>query len=164
MSRTSAVLIMLIDNILHKYVSSIKSDNLSAMLKKYNEESFNKSHKVLLMAHSQGNLFGNEIYDALGWKQNYFKMVSIATPASRVADSFAPYTTFKCDEVINNWLGSGVGIPGHLPGKMDCIPIGDFDGDNHQLVKYYLPNFNSLSEIMQNVENQLGKLDATLSQ
>lgn len=167
MSGTAVVSITLIDTILHTYVSSIKSDNLSVMLEKYNEESFNKSHRVLLMAHSQGNLFGNEVYDALGWKQDYFKMVSIATPASRVTDGKTPYTTFKCDRVINNWLGTvslPVGIPGHLPGKMDCIPMEDFDGDAHQLTKYYLPNVNSLSEIMQNVENQLLSLETISSQ
>jgi len=155
-----------IDAILESYTSSITTDNIVEMLEKYNENSFYKSHRVLLIAHSQGNLFGNSVYDALGWKKDYFKMVSIATPAKRVADTKSPYTTFKCDRVINNWLGTSflpVGIPGHLPGNTECTE-NELDGDAHKLVEYYLSNANSVNDIMTNVENQLLNLEAKPSQ
>lgn len=153
----------LIDSILQEYVSSITADNLKVMLDKYNDESFDKSHRVLLIAHSQGNLFGNSIYDALGWKQDYFKMVSIATPSKRVTDGKLPYTTFECDDIINLYDFSSDGIPGHLPGKMPCTEY-EVSGDGHQLIPFYLVNVDSVSEIMQNVENQLQSLETKPSQ
>jgi hypothetical protein len=161
MSATTAVTVAAIDSIMHWYVSGIESDNLAVMRKKYDDESFNKSHRVLLIAHSQGNMFGNAVYDRLGWKQEYFRMVSIATPAKRVADGYAPYTTFECDSIINqNAIG---GIPGHLPGRVPCTQ-NERDGDGHRLIPFYLANANSVSEIMQNVENQLLDLDTVPSQ
>lgn len=149
--------IELLDAIVERHVLSIESDNLTDMLDQYNAESFYRSHRVLLIAHSQGNMFGNAVYDALGWQKEYFEMVSIATPAARVADSEEPYTTFICDGVINNWLNSStlpIGIPGHLPGEMECSD-NERTGDGHRLIPYYLVNVDSLSEIMQNVETSL---------
>ena len=165
-SRRVTIAVELIDTLVHQYVSSIESDNIAVMLDKYNAESFYKSHRVLLIAHSQGNMFGNAVYDELTWQKEYFEMVSIATPAARVTDSNAPYTTFKCDMVINNWLQSStlpIGIPGHLPGQMECSE-NESKGDAHQLVPFYLVNDDSLSEIMQNVEDQLAVLDAVPTQ
>jgi len=52
------------------------------------QNSIKQGHKVLAVAHSQGNLFTREAYIALGqrsknaWMQNYFSAVSIASPMS----------------------------------------------------------------------------------
>ena len=57
-----------------------------AMIKKYRKESFDINHNVLLVAHSQGNLFGNKMYDLLtNAEKKKFEMVSVATPANKVA-------------------------------------------------------------------------------
>ncbi len=48
-----------------------------------------QGHKVLVVAHSQGNLFALDTYEALGkesekgWMQNYFEAVSIASPMTQ---------------------------------------------------------------------------------
>jgi len=52
------------------------------------EASIKSGHKVLVVAHSQGNLFTQEAYERLGersannnrWLQKYFEAISIASP------------------------------------------------------------------------------------
>ena len=62
--------------------------------------------KVLLVGHSQGNLFINQVYDRLRVEKtlkkrlNSIGVVAIATPASRVAGG-GMYTTLYEDKVIN---------------------------------------------------------------
>ena len=61
--------------------------DLTGQVDKY-EASIVAGHKVLVVAHSQGNLFTKEAYDKLeersnndNWMQKYFDAVSIASPA-----------------------------------------------------------------------------------
>ncbi len=124
--------------------------------------SLKRSHRVLLVAHSQGNLFGNEIYDNLkNWEKDYFKMVSIATPADRVLEAKAPYTTLKCDKVIEeNLIG---GIPGHLSAETNCTGE-EQSSDGHQFVANYLSNHLSLKEITNNIQNEITLLSKTPTQ
>ncbi|WP_456392521.1 hypothetical protein [Nitratifractor sp.] len=151
-----------IDDIVADYSRAIEGSNLIKMIEDYETISLKKSHRVLLVAHSQGNLFGNEVYDNLpSWEQGYFKMVSIATPASHVLEKKTPYITLKCDKVINeNLIG---GIPGHLPGNTDCTGEEKSD-DRHQLVLNYLANHISLSKIMSAVSESLDILDKAPTQ
>ncbi len=45
------------------------------------EESIKNGHKVLVVAHSQGNFFAYEAYDKLPqWMKDYWEAISIATP------------------------------------------------------------------------------------
>ena len=77
--------------------------------------SFNQKHNVLLVAHSQGNLFGNKIYELLSdTQQKKFRMVSVATPASyvKIKGQTSPYVTASLDYVIG-------AIPNSLPGNVD---------------------------------------------
>lgn len=150
-----------IDDIVGNYSRTIEGSNLVEMIEDYEEISLRRSHKVLLIAHSQGNLFGNEVYDNLiPWEKNYFKMVSVGTPADNVLGVTAPYTTLKCDKIISsNILG---GIPNHLPAFTDCTE-GQSD-DGHQFVDSYLFNHISQSEIMGNISISLGLLKNTKSQ
>lgn len=95
--------------------------NLTEMYDKYREESFDLKHNVLLVAHSQGNLFGNQLYNTLSVEEKKkFTMVSVGTPASHVlgnTSSFnAPYTTLNGDYLIksiSNSLPSNAGGLGH---------------------------------------------------
>lgn len=67
-------------------------------------DSIQAGKKVVLVAHSQGNLFGNEAYTFLtSEEQASFDMVSVATPTNRVLDDYdsgsARYTTL-CEDPI----------------------------------------------------------------
>ncbi len=57
--------------------------DLSLQVDKY-ENSIKRGHRVLVVAHSQGNLFAQEAYEHLGerakWMQKYWEAVSIASP------------------------------------------------------------------------------------
>ncbi len=65
------------------YISTHLED-VEEHIKKYSNR-IKLGHKVLVIAHSQGNLFTNEIYKALGkrsenaWMQDYFGAVSVAS-------------------------------------------------------------------------------------
>ena len=151
-----------IDDIVADYSRTIEGSNLIKMIEDYETISLKKSHRVLLVAHSQGNLFGNEVYDNLiSWEQGYFKMVSVGTPASSVLGQNTPYTTLKCDKVINdNLIG---GIPGHLPGNIECTGE-EKSSDGHQFVASYLSNHISLPKIMSDISSSLDTLANTSSQ
>ena len=67
--------------------------DLTTQVRKY-RNSIRKGHKVIVVAHSQGNLFTNEAFKSIisnkfekhnrpnGWMKNYFKRVSVATPSN----------------------------------------------------------------------------------
>ncbi len=61
--------------------------DLRTQINKY-KASIESGHKVLVVAHSQGNLYTREAYEALGeeskdgWMQNYFEAISVASPMS----------------------------------------------------------------------------------
>ena len=94
--------------------------NVTAMIKSYREDSLDLKHNVLLVAHSQGNLFGNQMYALLtAEEKDRFKMVSVATPANNVTGNYsldAPYTTIVADYTIalvkNSFPGNAGGF-GH---------------------------------------------------
>lgn len=105
--------------ILTKIQSIIKyyNYNVSRMYEIYQQSSFNQKHNVLLVAHSQGNLFGNKMYTLMNDKEKKrFRMVSVATPANHVMkpNQTFPYVTAKLDYVIGP-------IPGSLPGNVDGV-------------------------------------------
>jgi len=70
---------------LNNLLNPSHSTDLEKQVKAY-KESINIGHKVLVVAHSQGNLFTYEAYEALGdestdgWMQEYFEAISIASP------------------------------------------------------------------------------------
>ncbi|WP_373033131.1 hypothetical protein [Sulfurovum sp.] len=61
------------------FIPSHKPD-LQLQIDKY-KASINSGHRVLVVAHSQGNLYTYEAYNGLAeWMQNYFEAVTIASP------------------------------------------------------------------------------------
>lgn len=97
------------------------------MLDMYRKSSFNKRHNVLLVAHSQGNLFGNKVHSLFtAMEKEKFQMVSVATPANTVAgDSTlsSSYTTLSGDLVISL-------VPNSL--------VANANGSGHSFVESYL--------------------------
>lgn len=107
---------------LQTIISNYNGD-VNAMYQLYTNASFSKKHNVLLVAHSQGNLFGNKMYTLMSDAQkNKFRMVSVATPADSVAGG-GPYVTASGDYVINS-------IPNVLPSNVD--------GFGHTFIGTYL--------------------------
>jgi hypothetical protein len=85
--------------------SKTQPENLKEMLAKY-DASINNGHRVVLVSHSQGNLFGVQAYDKLkSWQKKYFKQVSVATPANRVAGG-GRYVTVENDKIINGMVNA----------------------------------------------------------
>jgi len=118
----------------------------AAMLDKYRKDSFNSKHNVLLVAHSQGNLFGNKMYDLLtDAEKKKFEMVSVATPASKVSKG-GSYTTLHYDLLMRS-------IPGSL--------ASNADGSGHTFVNSYLNNpiYESVEAIALNITNAVNLLD-----
>jgi len=66
------------------------------------KNSIRLGHGVIVIAHSQGNLYTNEAYNALSgndeWMRKYFHMMGVATPADHVAGG-GPYVTFDNDPI-----------------------------------------------------------------
>jgi len=107
-----------LDDVIQHY-----NQDVATMFTIYQEASFKNKHNVLLVAHSQGNLWGNKIYTLLSDAQKQkFRMVSVATPADHVAGG-GPYVTAVGDYVIGP-------IDGSLPGNVD--------GTGHTFIGTYL--------------------------
>ena len=62
-------------------------------------------HRVVVVAHSQGNLFTNRIYQNFEilekdkWMQSYMTCISLASPANNVIGEDFPYLTFDNDMI-----------------------------------------------------------------
>lgn len=78
--------------------SSIESYDLTEQVKAY-KDSIKNGHGVIVISHSQGNLFTNRAYARLDdWMKPYFNNMGVATPAHEVA-SGGPYVTFDNDPI-----------------------------------------------------------------
>lgn len=132
-----------------RYVTTYYEDNVDIMFDIYKNSSFNLKHNVLLVAHSQGNLFGNKMYTLMNdIQKKKFRMVSVATPANHVAGD-GPYVTAKFDYVIGP-------IPGSLPGNVD--------GLGHEFIKTYLnSSINAPRKIALHVKSAYDNLMQTTS-
>ncbi len=83
---------------------SLRTEDLVDHVTLY-KDSIGAGKRVVLVAHSQGNLFGNEAYRFLNQTERAsFGMVSVATPTARVLEDSnydtAPYTTL-CEDPIH---------------------------------------------------------------
>lgn len=105
--------------------------------------------KVLLVAHSQGNFFGNQAYEFLSPIQRAsFGMVSVATPASYVSGG-GPYTTFEQDFIR------------FFPGALAPNFSAPFCGSNitcHFFLESYIGRDSSRSKILDDMMAVLDSL------
>ncbi len=138
-------------------VTILEENEVDSMLTKYYEESFKLSHKVLLISHSQGNLFANRIYDKInptGYK-DYFANMQIASPASEVNASKGDYVTLSTD------LTSFDPVINFIPGSMRPNASGN---NGHKLVSAYLSQADPLNKITTKIKQLLANLDTEPSQ
>ena len=90
----------------------VTTDSLKDHLNDYKTK-IAEGKKVLLVAHSQGNFFGNQAYGMLSnTERQSFGIVSVANPDSFVADD-GPYTTLINDTFIwaITFVKAGLGLP-----------------------------------------------------
>jgi len=98
----------LIDQAINSYVTKTEEEimaqenaDVAGHIAKY-KKSIIDGHGVIIVAHSQGNLFINRAYNELGvfsdirndaWMKKYIRAIGVATPANNILGSNSPYLT-----------------------------------------------------------------------
>jgi hypothetical protein len=98
--------------------------------------------KVLLVAHSQGNFFGNQAYNLLDSRERQsFAMVSVANPDNTVLDDdspAAPYTTLVNDKVIQAIIVAQILLP-TKPMEPNTVNLVESDDSlQHNFIDTYM--------------------------
>lgn len=135
-------------------IVNAEENEVAGMVEKYYDESFKYGHRVLLVSHSQGNLFANRVYEQINPTEykDYFANLQIASPASEVRASKGDYVTGFIDPIINP-------IPGSMSSNVDLdLPGG------HAFVEAYLASEDSLTKIIDKTKQLLASLDTESSQ
>jgi len=90
-----------VSNMSHRMIRTAHDRDLDTQVKAY-KESIKSGHKVLVVAHSQGNLFTYEAYRRLdGWMQDYFEAVSVASPRHDLIKEGTPRISWHNDLVAH---------------------------------------------------------------
>lgn len=126
---------------------------VGAHVQKYNKF-LSEGNKVVVVAHSQGNLFANIAF--LGIDSQYidgFGIVSVGNPDNYVSGN-GPYTTLDEDIIIGN-------VPGSLAANLDNffgINLRDFSG--HTFEKSYMAiNHDAEAKILGDIFNRINSLE-----
>lgn len=109
--------------------------NSSALIQKY-ESDLLEGKRVLLIAHSQGNMFANDAMSALsGEFSQSIGMIGVASPAGLLHDNSTYYTAHD-DRVINALRRLFLVLPSNIDN--DPGILGDHrDFSNHQFISSY---------------------------
>jgi len=124
----------------NNHVSSYKSD-------------IGEGKKVILVAHSQGNIFANWSYQRLSASESqYFTIVPVASPESIVRKSLVGHVRFSDDLVILGVQAAKAiaGIPTPLPSN-DSDEV-DADFLSHGFKEAYLKDSSARSFILYGIE------------
>ncbi len=106
--------------------------------------------KMVLVAHSQGNLFGNQAYTMLNSRERQsFGMVSAANVDSSVLGADSPYTTLKSDKVILALIAAQLNLPSSpMVPNTENITVSAEDPLSHRFIEsYMMAGSNSESQI-----------------
>jgi hypothetical protein len=135
-----------------RYVFDI---DLKRHVETYKKVLVNDGDRVILVAHSQGNFYGNSAFALLGKEikelSGHFQMISVATPANSVAGN-GSYTSLASDGVINFIRRS----KGALAANISNAPAGRWD---HEFVRHYLKGNRSGEKILGDYKRQHAMLD-----
>ena len=117
--------------------------------------------KVVLVAHSQGNLFGNMAYTHLNSRERQsFGMVSVANVDNNVLGTDGPYTTLVNDKIVLALIAAQIALPTKpmAPNTENQVPSGDSLG--HSFIQAYMADeSNSGDKILQQILDTLDTLD-----
>jgi hypothetical protein len=130
--------------------------DLAIHIRQY-RDAISAGKKVVVVAHSQGNLYANKEFDKLAALPilpigEHFAIVAVATPASFVAPFPAgsgPYVTLGEDLFAN--VGFMVVNPSVLPPNTINFPICGYSIDCHRFVDAYLRGGTSGPKIVDKV-------------
>lgn len=114
-------------------------------------EALAQKHKVLVVAHSQGNFYANYAHRQL--RSESMGIVAVATPAS-IVEGGGPWTTLRFDVVINLLRSLVTNTLGHTT-ENDSL---SWDPLQHSFVGTYLQGDKSGNRILNDVVNQLQTL------
>jgi hypothetical protein len=130
---------------------SFDSDTVDANVRSYRAE-LALTNRVILVAHSNGNVYANEAYGRLTpAERTSVGVVAVATPLGSVAGN-GPYVTLVEDTVV-------AAVPGHLPAN--TTNTGGFCPDFfgcHAFVDDYVDGRVSGPRIVQDVSNTVPRL------
>ncbi|MDR4509911.1 MAG: hypothetical protein MRJ65_17030 [Candidatus Brocadiaceae bacterium] len=122
------------------------------------DEYLREGKQIVLVAHSQGNLYGNVAY--LGIDQQYidgFGIVSVANPDTHVKGG-GPYTTIEEDYVI---LPLQITFPFALPANVDNFfgPVNLNDWSGHKFIDSYMATGHEAeTKILDDIVTMIGEL------
>ncbi|MDQ1340543.1 MAG: hypothetical protein QG567_1700 [Campylobacterota bacterium] len=138
--------------LMEPYTKDWEAGNVDEMWQKYYDESFELGHRVLLVSHSQGNLFANRIYETISpvEYQNYFANLQVASPANEVEATKGDHVTLYGDPIINP-------IPGSMEGNANGNP-------GHAFVNAYLDQEDPYTKVVTKMKQLLETLDSEGSQ
>jgi hypothetical protein len=116
--------------------------------------------KVLLVAHSQGNLFGNLAYSLLNSREKQsFGMVSVANVDNNVLGADAPYTTLKKDKVIFALIAAQIVLPSKpLPPNTENLADSEESLSHFFIESYMVEGSNSDKQVTDDIIAVLGNL------
>jgi hypothetical protein len=120
--------------------------------------------KVILVAHSQGNLFGNQAYSLLNSREKQsFGMVSVANVDNNVIGADSPYTTLQNDKVIFTLIAAQVALPSKpLPPNTENLTDSG-DALSHFFIESYMvEGSNSDKQVTDDIIAVLGSLTKPL--
>jgi hypothetical protein len=138
----------------NKIDASILNANPSVQdhVEKYNK-ALSEGNKVVVVAHSQGNLFANIAYLGITPQDSSgFGIVSVANPDSFVAGD-GPYTTIDEDLII--WS-----VPGSLPANLDNFSFINWDDlTGHTFANSYMASgYPAETKILGNTVDRINEL------
>ena len=135
---------------------AVIDDDLYAHVQRY-KGLLMEGNRILVVAHSQGNLYANAAYTNLAsdnrMPMDAFGILSVATPASRVAGGGA-YYTLMYDLVI---ASVSMAMPNILPGNVTNT-MSDTDWLHHSFIDSYLNGDQSGALIVNSALSQANAL------
>jgi len=151
--------IILLETALDKS-SLVTTDSLKNHVTTYRTK-IAEGKKVLLVAHSQGNLFGNQAYSLLSSRERQsFGMVSVATVDNNVLGAGGPYTTLTSDKVVTALIAAQILLPTKplIPNTENLQEPGDFLG--HYFIDSYMAAGSSSDQrIVADIIARIGSLE-----
>ncbi|MEN8148071.1 MAG: hypothetical protein ABFR02_10710, partial [Campylobacterota bacterium] len=141
---------------------SEETEDLDVMVNNY-VQNIEDGHTVLLVSHSQGNLFGLRAFDNLeSWQKNYFLQFSVASPGNRVANE-GEWVTNTNDLVIKKLIDLTLIGEDSLDANV-TIPITSSDFSGHEFIATYLADIDSVNKIKGALERSFERLQKVPSQ
>jgi len=125
------------------------------------DPTINSKPSILLIPHSQGNLYANELTDYLyraeGYPYDHISVVGIASPSSLISGAFSQYVTADNDLIVK-----GVSVLSQLPPH--SIPPVEPNAHNescllcHELIGSYLSTGDTHTQIKNKINDSIAFL------